>query len=123
MDGASDRRTVAGIQKEIVKKRGRKLLSWLFRSKSDQDLIASWRLELNRILQVFNVRSVHFPWLSLRFFFVHVLFQTELAVGTHAMVSDMRKDISKIREEIGGQIRLVGADYVHSIDKRMLTDF
>ena len=48
--------------------------------------------------------------------------QTELTVGIHAMVSDMREDMSYIREEIGGHVRLVGAIYVHSVDKRMLTN-
>jgi len=37
-------------------------------------------------------------------------FQTELAMNTHVTVSDIRHDVSKIREEIGGQVRSVSAN-------------
>ena len=74
-------------------------------------------MDLNRILHVFNVRSVRFTLLSLT-----VSFQTELAINTHVTVSDVhrdvsgishdvsgiRSDVSKIQEEIGGQARSVG---------------
>jgi len=55
---ALDRRTVAGIQEKIVEKCGRNLLSRLGNAKNDKEAIASWKLDLNRILIVFNVRSV-----------------------------------------------------------------
>ena len=79
-------------------------------------MIATWKSDLGRILQIFNVRPVVFTRLSLT-----VAFQTELAVNTHVVVSDIRHDVSKIREEIGGNIRPVSTSHLQSIDNRMLT--
>ena len=47
---------MAEVQEKIQEKRKQKILSRLFHSKADQDAIAAWRLDLGRILQVFNVR-------------------------------------------------------------------
>ena len=52
-----NRRTVAGIQEKIVKKRGRGLLSRLANAKNDKETITTWKLDLNRILHIFNVCS------------------------------------------------------------------
>ena len=60
-----NRRTVAGIQEKIVEKCGRNLLSRLANAKSDKETIATWKLDLNRILHVFNVCSVIAARLSL----------------------------------------------------------
>ena len=105
-----NRSTVAEIQEKIIEKGGRNLLSRLVHAKDDKETIGGWKLDLNRILHVFNVRSVGFTWLSLT-----VPFQTELAINTHVTVSDIhhdvsgiRRDVSEIREEIGGQTRSVG---------------
>jgi hypothetical protein len=57
-DDALDRRTVAEIQKKVMKQSERNAVSRLLHAKNDKETIASWKLELNRILQVFNVRSV-----------------------------------------------------------------
>jgi len=54
---AIDRRTVAGIQGKIIKRSGRNLLSRLANAKNDKETIATWKLDLNRILHVFNVCS------------------------------------------------------------------
>ena len=40
-----------------MKQDGRNFVSRLVHSKSDKDDITAWKLELHRILQVFNVRS------------------------------------------------------------------
>lgn len=44
-------------------------------------------------------------------------FQTELAITTHVTVSGIRSDVSKIREEVGGQVHLVRASSLHSVDE------
>ena len=54
---ARDNRTVAGIQERITEKRGRGLLSRLTNAKNDKDMIVAWKLDLIRILQVFDVCS------------------------------------------------------------------
>jgi len=68
------------IQKNIVKraKRGVHVISQLFHAKKDKETIATWRLDPNRILHIFNVRWIVSVWVSLT---VH--FQTELAINTH----------------------------------------
>ena len=54
---ALDRRTVAGIQEKIIEKYGRNLLSRLASAKNDKETITTWKLDLNKILHVFNVCS------------------------------------------------------------------
>jgi hypothetical protein len=57
-DDGCYRRTVAEIQRNVMKQSNRNPVSRLFHAKNDKDTIAAWRLDLNRILHVFNVRSV-----------------------------------------------------------------
>ena len=95
------------IQGRIVEKGQRNLLSRLVHAKNDKDTIAAWKLDLNRILHVFNVSSADFTWSPLI-----VSFQTELIVNIHVTVSDMRQDMSKIREEIGGQVQSVSSSCI-----------
>ena len=51
-------RTVIEIQGHIVKRGKRNAISRHFHKKGDGEAIASWKLDLNRILGAFNVRSV-----------------------------------------------------------------
>jgi hypothetical protein len=104
---------VAEIQRKIIKQSGRNSLSRLAHAKNDKETIAAWKLDLNRILHVFNVCPVLSAWLSLT-----INFQTELAVNTHVAVSDIRNDVSKIREEIGGQVRSVSASHVRFVNNQ-----
>ena len=52
-----DRRTVAEIQGKVLKRSGRGSVSRFLHSRDDKDAIAAWKSDLNRILQVFSVRS------------------------------------------------------------------
>ena len=54
-DDAFDHRTVGKIQGKATKYSGRGRVSRLIHSKNDKEKIAAWKLELDRILQVFNV--------------------------------------------------------------------
>ena len=54
---ALNRRTVAEIQKESIKRGKRNVISRLFRA-GDKKTIATWTLGLDRILHILNVRSV-----------------------------------------------------------------
>jgi hypothetical protein len=49
---------VGEIRRKVIKQSGRNAVSRLLRAKNDKETIAAWKIELNRILQVFNVRSV-----------------------------------------------------------------
>ena len=46
------------IQRKIIDLNGRSSVSQLFHAKSDKETIATWRLDLGRILGVFNVDSI-----------------------------------------------------------------
>ena len=80
---------MAEIQRGIVKGGKRSAISRVFHAKDDQGTIAAWRLDLNRILHIFNVRSITsvWPWLTARF-------QTELAINTNVVVSDVHRGVA-----------------------------
>ena len=110
---------MAEIQKKIIKQRGRNATSRLFHAKKDKETIATWKLDLSRVLHVFNVRFVVSVWISLT---VHS--QTELAlntlvvvsdvqhgvVNTHTMVSDIHRNMIKGQEGNDDQRRLPVSD-------------
>ena len=78
-----NRRTVAGIQNNVIKRGQRSVVSRVFHSKTDKDAIAAWRQDLNRILQVFTVRPINRIWQSLI-----PRLQAELLMNTHLTVAD-----------------------------------
>ena len=49
---------MANIQKELVKWGRRNAVSRHFHAKKDKEMVAAWRVDLDEIFQVFNVRSV-----------------------------------------------------------------
>ena len=53
-----DYRTVAEIQDRVIKKSRRNVASRIWHARNDKEIIAGWKSELNRILVVFNVRSM-----------------------------------------------------------------
>ena len=55
---ASDCRTVAETQ-EVLKRGGRSRVTRFLHPRDDKDVIAAWKSDLNRLLQVFNVCSVY----------------------------------------------------------------
>ena len=83
-----NRRAVAEIQKSIIKRGRRNAISRHFHAKNDKEMIAGWRLDLNRILHVFNVRSAA----SVRRL-LNVRSQTELAITTNVVVSDIHHEV------------------------------
>jgi len=55
---SADLRTVADIQRKVIKQGKRNAVTQLFHAKNDKEMIAAWRADLNRILLVFNVSSI-----------------------------------------------------------------
>ena len=53
-------RTVAEIQRNIIKRSKRNAISRRYHAKDDKEAIAAWKLDLDGILRVFHVRSVTF---------------------------------------------------------------
>jgi hypothetical protein len=103
---------VAEIQRKVIKQGKRNAATRLFHAKTDKETITAWRLDLNRILHIFNVRSAGSVWQSL----TTSPFQTELAItthvvvsNTHAMVSDLHRNALKVQGGSGDQHRSVSA--------------
>jgi len=44
------------IQEKLVKWRKRNVISRRFNAKNDKETIVTWKLDLDKVLQVFNVR-------------------------------------------------------------------
>ena len=84
-----DRRTVAEIERKVIKQSGRNTISRVFHAKNDKEAIVAWKLDLNRTLHVFNVRSAAFTSAA-----VIDPFQTELIMNTHVVVSDVRRNVA-----------------------------
>ena len=56
LTGTFNRRTVAVIQKHILKRGKRTIVRKLFRPKNNKKLVAAWKFDLDEILGVFEVR-------------------------------------------------------------------
>jgi len=107
---------MAEIQGRIVEKRERGLLSRLAHAKNDKETIAAWKLDLIRILQVFNVRSagsVRRPLIT--------SFQTELALNTHTIVYGMQENMLKGSENTSGKDEMVSGIRTPPITKQTVT--
>jgi hypothetical protein len=98
------------IQKNATKQNERNAFSRFFHAKTDKGTISAWRQDLDRILHVFNVRFVP---LSSPLQIIRFRFQTELAINTHAAVSDVRQDVSNTHN-IASDV-LVGVANTHAI--------
>lgn len=92
---ASDRSAVAEIERNVIRLGKQKIFSGLFHSKDDKEKIAAWRLDLNRILHIFNVRFItSLPT------FLTIRLQTELAINTHVAVVNTQNIVSDIHRTI-----------------------
>ena len=76
------------IQGKAIKRSKRNAVSRLLHAKYDKGMISTWKLDLTRILRVFNVRSI----VSIRLLLI-VHMQIELATNTHEIISDVHHDI------------------------------
>ena len=82
---------MAGAQENILKRGKRNVISRFFHKKDDKEAIATWRLGLNSVLHIFNVRSGNSTWPLLTLYF-----QTELEASAHASVPDSHHDATNI---------------------------
>ena len=80
---------MAEIQGNIAKRDKRNAVSRRLHKKEDDEAIASWRLDLNRVLRVLKVRSIAFASLLLT-----PPSQTELKTNARAIGSDVHEVLS-----------------------------
>ena len=85
---------MAQIQRSANEPKKRNPISRIFYANKDEATIAAWRSDLDRILHIFEVRSVVDSLSTL----LTVRLQTELALHTHIAVSDTHEIVSNIRE-------------------------
>ena len=98
----------------MIKQSGRNAAIRFVHAKVDGGTIAAWKLDLDRILQVFNMRLDMITWISLI-----APFQTKLAMNTNITVADIHRGVSKI---IDSQVRSASVSRIQPIDgTRMLT--
>ena len=85
---------MAQIQRSAVEPKKLNPISRISYAKKDEATIAAWRSDLDRILHIFEVHSVvnSLPTLLT----VHL--QTELALHTHVVVSDIREGVTNTHE-------------------------
>ena len=94
-----DHRTLAEIQRKVVKQGKRHGFSRFVLAKSDKDKIAAWRQDLLRVLNVFNVRLITF----VRHSPSQQPFQAELVIDIHEMVADMHRNVLTGQEGASSQ--------------------
>ena len=123
---------MADIQRKVIKKGKRNTISRLIHAKNDKEMIAAWKSDLNKILLVFNVRSVV---IQVARSLLTVDFQTELALNTHILVSGVDHNVTrilnivsnpsgsevKVREGTGGEHLSVSTICILSITERTFT--
>ena len=97
-------RTVDEIQRHIIERGERNAISRRYHVKEDKEAIATWKLDLDRTLRVFNVCSVTPARRSLTFHF-----QTEPGVDAHPTASDTHQDATN-KPTIGS-----GVENAHTI--------
>ena len=81
---------MARIQESAVEPDKRNSLSRIFNAKNDKGTVAAWRSDLDRILHVFEVRTTDHSLPTL----LKVRLQTELALHTHAAVSNVHEVVA-----------------------------
>ena len=82
---------LAEIEMKITKRCKRSTVSRLLHAKDDKEAIAGWKLDLTKILLIFNVSFPISVWPSLT---VHS--QTELAINTNVTVASTHVIVSDI---------------------------
>ena len=81
---------MAQIRESVIELNNRNTISRVFHAKSDHDAVVGWNSDLNRILQIFNVRSTILSLDTLP----TTHFQTELALHMEAAVSNVHHDVA-----------------------------
>ena len=93
---------MADIQIKVAKQSKRNRISRAFHAKNDSQTIASWKVDLNRVLLIFNVSCIVPPWPALT---IHT--QTELGLNIYATASDVRDGVTKTHTAVAGTHEVV----------------
>ena len=94
---------------KVIKQGKRNVILQYLYAKNDKEKIAAWKLDLNRILQVFNVRFIITVWRLLT-----LDSQTELAINTHVAVSGTHAIVSGL-EHNAMSTHIMVSDIHHTV--------
>jgi hypothetical protein len=97
---------VAEIERKVKEESKRNAALRLLHAKSDKDKIAGWASDINKILQIFNVRCVAPPLAPLT-----IWIQTELAIDTNVAVSGTYNIVSGVQKIVSGTHNIVLATH------------
>ena len=100
-----------GIRRNVIKRSRRNAVCRFVHARNDKETIATWKSDLDGILQVFTVRSGVLTWLLLT-----ALFQAELTLSTRVAVSEMHHDVLERLKGTDGQVRPVSANSIQFAD-------
>ena len=95
IDSALNRSTVAEIQRDVNRQKGRNRIYRFICARANKDTIAEWWAELPRILQIFQVGSVGYAMLSLT-----VRFQIELSIKAHVEVEEIHVKVEETHVKV-----------------------
>jgi len=108
---------VADIRGKVAKQSKRNRISRAFHATNDSQTIASWKVDLNRVLLVFNVTSIVSPRPALT---IHT--QTELGLNIYATASDVRDGVTKTHTAVAGTRDVVSEVQRDVADTRVVVE-
>ena len=103
------------IREKVTKRSKRNVVSQLIHATNDKGMIAGWKSDLGRILQIFNVRPVIFHSVI-----VNRFLQIELTMNIQVTISDVNHRVLEIQKEVRGQARSVSTNRIRSAGNRCL---
>ena len=116
--GDSHCRTVAEIERKVVHQGNRGSVERFLHTKNDKEKISAWKLELDRILRVFQVGSIIDLLILLT-----VYHQTELAINACLEISEVGQGVSDTHHIVSDTRAVVSDTHVIVSDTHaMLSD-
>ena len=105
------------IRSKVANQSKRNRISQAFHAKNDGQTIASWKVDLNRVLLVFNVCSIVSPRPALT-----IRTQTELGLNIYATASDVRDGVTKTHTAVTGTHDVVSEVQRDVADTRVVVE-
>ena len=120
----SDYRTVTDIKNEIAERSKQNAFLRTVHAKNNSQTIADWKSDLDRVLLIFNVRTVVSLWLACVDALVVYSSQTELGLNTYAIASDVRDGVTETHTVVSEVQRGVADTHamVSDIHRSMMRD-
>ena len=106
------------IRDGVARKTARSTTTRFLFAKDDQNAIATWQYDLIRIVHVFNVRPTFEGFLLM---FANTPLQTELAITTHTMVTDIHRSVVARKDDVHDEKQSLVSNDLSSASYRALS--